>query len=158
MEEEAIQVANVVGEEYFVLEDLAGFEFVASHQQRHAVHKLEQEQAFLGGAVAAANDRHVLSFVKGTVAGGAKVDASADEVILAGDLEATVGGARGQEHGIGAVFVSRLRAQAMIAAFAGTVHDLGGGQGLHPKALRLLLQPLCELTAADAFGEAGEVV
>ena len=66
-----------------VLQDLAGPEAVAHLQDGNTGGEPGQEQAFLDAAVAAADYEGVLVAVEGAVAGGAEVDAGADEVVLA---------------------------------------------------------------------------
>src|SRR5438132_7194838 len=57
---------------------------IASHD-RDVARELREKDGLLGGAVAAADDEHVLATVERPVAGGAEVDTRADEVLFPRD-------------------------------------------------------------------------
>ena len=84
-------------------DDLARGELVVARDDRDLLGELRQEDALFAGRVAAADDQHVLAAVEGAVAGGAEVDAGADEVLLAGDAEPAVGRAEREQDRPGAV-------------------------------------------------------
>ena len=64
----------------FLPDYLASFQFCPPNQQGNPVYKLYQEKAFFNGAVSSPHDNHRSALVKGAVAGGAEVDAGADEL------------------------------------------------------------------------------
>src|SRR5262249_36063844 len=78
--------------------DAAGAQLFVVGEDRHLACELGQKNALLAGGVAAADDQHLTVAIEGAVAGGAEMDAGADEVILAWYAEAAVSRAHREEH------------------------------------------------------------
>ena len=81
-----------------------------------------------------------------------------DEVVLSGNPEPPVGGAQRQKDGEGAVLASIARTHTPVLAVHDQAVDRLSGQDFDAEPLGLLTQPVGEVRAGDALGEAGEVV
>ena len=83
--------------EYLFLNNLAGRKFAAAHNHGDFVGKLSQQQALLGGAVAAADYGHMLAPVKWPVARGTKVNACTQIVVFTRHAQSAVTAAGGNQ-------------------------------------------------------------
>ncbi len=114
-----------------------------------------EEEGFLHGGVAAADDGDGLAGGEESVAGGAGADAVADEGLFGGEVEPAGGGSGGDDDGAG---VDGVGADLELDGVGG---EVGGGEVRHAKlgaeTLGLLLHVLDEFGALDSFGPAGEV-
>ncbi len=90
-----------------LLEDGGGRQLGAG-QDPDALGELREVQALLQGGVAAADHHDLVGpLVEGPVTRGAEVDPCADELVLAGDVEAAVGRPRGHDHGVRGELLAR---------------------------------------------------
>src|SRR5690606_12986065 len=116
-----------------------------------------QEQGFLDGGVAAADDHHLLAAIEEAVAGGAGRDAEALIFGLGGQPQPLGLGAGGDDDGFGQDFRARVQRQAEGAlGQVGLDHDVVDDLG--PDMLGLGLHLLHQPGALNGFGEAGIVL
>lgn len=122
--------------------DVAGAEDVAADEDGDVAGVLGEEGGLLGGRVTTADDEEVLVAEdgNGTVAHGAGRDAVGPVLVLAGEVQATGGGAGGDDDGIGGVGLVGAELGRVLEGAAGEV-DGGDGVGddFGAEALRLLL-------------------
>ena len=143
---------------HFVDDDLAGSHFRAAHEDRHLVGKARQEQALLARAVAAADHRHVLAFVKRPIARRAEVNARADQVVFARHTQAAILRAGGDQDRPRAIFIAIGRRHVLRFFLVAQAPDLLRLQQFDVEAPRLLRQPIGKFAAVDTVGEAREVI
>lgn len=144
---------------------LAGAEGVATDQHGDTAAVLGQEHGLLGGGVATTD--HVQGLVAedghGAVTHGAGADAVLPVLLLAGEVQATGVGARGDDDRVGGVGGLVVRAVVPLRPqLEGPLRqvDLGDGLGddLGAEPGGLLAHLVHQLGATDAVGETGEVL
>jgi hypothetical protein len=151
--------------EQTVRHNLRSTQLVLANENSNAAAVLGEEHGLLGSGVTAANDvqRLVAEDGHGTVADGTGADSVLPVGFLAGEVEAAGVGACGDNDGV--------RGADGLAAFVvvplgphlegpGGKVELGDGLGddLGAEALGLGAHVVHQLSAADALGEAGEVL
>ncbi len=94
--------------EQAVLQDLLRAEVVAPMDDGDALGEVGQEDRFLDGGVASADDHHFLALVEEAVAGGAGRDAVAFEVLFRGDAEPARLGAGADDQRVARIGVAGL--------------------------------------------------
>ena len=93
---------------HLVLKGLASAQLFRTLQYGDTAGKFGEEQPLLEAAVAPAHHHNLLPLVKGSVAGGAKVDPSPDEVLFSGHPQSPIGGPSGHDYSFGAVLFAAL--------------------------------------------------
>ena len=138
--------------------DGAGAELLGAVDEGDFGGEAGEEEGFLHGAVAAADDGDLLAGGEEAIAGGAGGDAVADEGLLGGEVEPAGGGAGRDDEGAG---LDGLAAEVKGDGGVGLGGELGCGEVGHAElgteAGGLLLHVLDELGALDALRPAGEV-
>ena len=126
--------------EHLVLDNLAGLKAVAAHQQRHVIDIVHQQQAFLGGAVAAADHGHGSALVVGAVTRRAEVHSRADVVLLTRHAQAAITTAGGDQQRLGAVLCAIRSAHATVIVAAAQALNALRLQHFHAEAHSLAAQ------------------
>ncbi len=135
--------------------DAGGAEVFAAVDEGDLGGEAGEEEGFLHGGVAAADDGDLFAGGEEAVAGGAGADAEADEGLLGGEAEPACGGTGGDDEGAGedGVFAEGELEGRLGEIDAGEV----GHAELGTEAGGLLLHVLDEFGTLDALGPAGEV-
>jgi len=135
--------------------DLRGAESLAAVDERDLGGEAGEEERFLHGGVAAADDGDLFAGEEEAVAGGAGADAVADERLLGWQVEPARAGAGGDDEraGVDGLFADVER-DGMLSEVDGA--EMGHAQ-LGAEADRLLLHVLDEVGPLDALGPAGKV-
>src|SRR5947209_15826465 len=97
-----------IGEEvnFFVLlgaleHDLGGAEYVAAMDERHLGREAGEEEGFFHGRIAAANDYDFLAREEEAIAGSARGNAMANQLLLMGEAQPASGGTAGDDQRLG---------------------------------------------------------
>jgi hypothetical protein len=112
--------------EHLLPGDLAGCQLGAAREDRDLAGEAGQEDGLFDGAVTAADHQDRLIPVERPVAGGAEVDARADEIFLARRAETTVGGAGRHQHSVRPDLPAIGEADDAVLAVGLNRHHLGG--------------------------------
>ena len=134
-----------------VLKDPACSQLVPDFQHRDLAGKLSQEKTFLDSAVSTTDHHHLLAFVERAVAGGAEMDADADQVLFPGHIEPTITAAGVQQYGGGAVFIACFSGDHLGLAAAVNRGDRLGLENLDIEPLRMDPHLVGEIRARDSF-------
>ena len=138
---------------HLLLEDSASPGSVSNLKYCHFGPELGEEQTFLKTTVASSNHEHFLVLVKGAITGRAEVHSGANEVFLAGHIQATVSAAGGDQHSVRAVIIAIFGIHDFEIASCADAGDRLRRQHFDAETLGVLPHLVCELSALDALGE-----
>src|ERR1039457_117405 len=148
--------------DHLVLEEAGGCQLRLALDDADALGELRQEEPLLERRVSATDDQKLVgAAVEGAVTRGAEVDAGADEVVLAGNPEASIGRSGGDERRVRLDLLAARQAQADVArpgAVRGDRLDAHGTEELHLVAPGLSDEAFGEISTTDALWKSGVVV
>ena len=142
----------------FLLQNLTRAKAVAPDEQRYFLGEARQEQAFFEGAVAAADDDHLLPLVEWPVAGGAEVNSRADEILFAGHIQPAIARSHGEKQRHRAVLIARLGDNGAVAAVRAYFCDRLSRQHLGAESLRVSAHVVGEARALYALRKAEIII